>query len=289
MASAEFLEQALSTDVDENVVNAIVGSLENQLVTSVSSVSSQNNLVNVNPSHVGCISSSASSIIGVQKYNTDQISGVESGNYQSINSAANVSFNVPGSGQTVLPHSITGSVANSNEALKVIYSQSSQSLPNSSNRVTFPTQNGCIGLGSQNQIVVPQSANKILTMQPPLVIKQGTTTGQVGIQPGMVTVPMTVNSNMPTSIPNVMTINKPGPQNVVVTTQNIGSAQPTIIPNVQILNMRPGAPAAVSAQKSVATVSPRVVIGAPQVVGARQAAPGVSFLYNFAVYSHYVA
>lgn len=293
MASAEFLEQALSTDVDENAVNAIVGSLENQLVTSVSSVSSQNNLVNVNPSHLGCISSSASSIIGVQKYNTDQISGVESGNYQSVNSvAANVSFNVPGSGQTVLPHSITGSVASSNEALKVIYSQTSQNLPNSANRVTFPTQsiaNGCIGLGSQNQIVVPQSANKILTMQPPLVIKQGTTTGQVGIQPGMVTVPMTVNSNMPTSIPNVMTINKPGPQNVVVTTQNIGSAQPTIIPNVQILNMRPGAPAAVSAQKSVATVSPRVVIGAPQVVGARQAAPGVSLCLYLLLYSHYVA
>lgn len=287
MASAEFLEQALSTDVDENAVNAIVGSLENQLVTSVSSVSSQNNLVNVNPSQLGSISSSGSSIIGVQKYNTDQISGVESGNYQSVNSVgANVSFSVPGSGQTVLPHSITGSAASSNDALKVIYSQTSQSLPNSANRVTFPTQsiaNGCIGLGTQNQIVVPQSGNKILTMQPPLVIKQGTTTGQVGIQPGMVTVPMTVNSNMPTSIPNVMAINKPGPQNVVVTTQNLGSAQPTIIPNVQILNMRPGAPAAVSAQKSVATVSPRVVIGAPQVVGARQAAPGVSLLHLFAV------
>ncbi|XP_058790508.1 transcription initiation factor TFIID subunit 4-like isoform X3 [Phymastichus coffea] len=36
MASAKFLEEALSTDVDESAVNAIVGSLETQLVTSSS-------------------------------------------------------------------------------------------------------------------------------------------------------------------------------------------------------------------------------------------------------------
>lgn len=281
MASAEFLEQALSTDVDENAVNAIVGSLENQLVTSVSSASSQTNKVNVIPSQLSNITSSGNSIIGVQKYNTDQISaGIESGNFQSINcSAPNALYNnVPASVQSLTSQSLTGTVSNSNETLKVIYSQTSQNLSNPTNRVTFPTQsigNGCIGLSSQNQIIVPQSANKIITMQPPLVIKQGTTAGQVGMQPGMVTVPMTVNSNMPTSIPNVMTINKPGGQNVVVTTQNLGSAQPTIIPNVQIVNMRPGAPS-VGAQKSVATVSPRVVIGTPQVVGTRAAAPGVS-------------
>ncbi|XP_049884873.1 transcription initiation factor TFIID subunit 4 isoform X3 [Pectinophora gossypiella] len=278
MASAEFLEQALSTDVDENAVSAIVGSLENQLVTSVSSVSSQNNIVNVIPSHLGNITSSGNSIIGVQKYNTDQISSViESANFQSSNSGAtNVSYNVPGSVQSAISQSLSGNLGNSNEQLKVIYSQT-QNLSNP-NCVTFPTQsigNGCIGLTSQNQIVVPQSTNKLITMQPPLVIKQGTTSGQVGMQPGMVTVPMTVNSSMPTSIPNVMTLNKPGGQNVVVTTQNLGSAQPTIIPNVQILNMRPGAPP-VGAQKSVATVSPRVVIGTPQVVGARPATPGIT-------------
>ncbi|XP_049884871.1 transcription initiation factor TFIID subunit 4 isoform X2 [Pectinophora gossypiella] len=279
-------------DVDENAVSAIVGaspatrrsnrfsvgSLENQLVTSVSSVSSQNNIVNVIPSHLGNITSSGNSIIGVQKYNTDQISSViESANFQSSNSGAtNVSYNVPGSVQSAISQSLSGNLGNSNEQLKVIYSQT-QNLSNP-NCVTFPTQcigNGCIGLTSQNQIVVPQSTNKLITMQPPLVIKQGTTFGQVGMQPGMVTVPMTVNSSMQTSIPNVMTLNKPGGQNVVVTTQNLGSAQPTIIPNVQILNMRPGAPP-VGAQKSVATVSPRMVIGTPQVVGARPTKPGIT-------------
>lgn len=128
-----------------------------------------------------------------------------------------------------------------------------------------------------------------MTMQPPLVIK-GTNTGQVGIQSGMVTVPMTVNSNLPTSIPNVMTLTKPA-QNVVATTQNMGgNAQPTIIPNVQILNMRPGTPG-VSAQnitKSVATVSPRVVLGTPQVVGTRAAAPAVSLSSSLLYITCYV-
>ncbi|CAH0746330.1 unnamed protein product [Diatraea saccharalis] len=288
MASAEFLEQALSTDVDENAVNAIVGSLENQLVTSVTSSSSQNIFINGVPSQLSNVTSSANSF-GVQKYNTDsdQISG--GGVVTGIQSPAIVnssnSFNNVQASNSFVSQALTGVVSNSSDSLKVIYSQTQGLNPN--NRVNFTTQsiaNGCIGLPvSQNQIlhtvtgnsVLPQSINKTVTMQPPLVIKQGTSSGQVGMQPSMVTVPMTVNSSMPGSIPNVMTINKPGGQNVVVTTQNLGSAQPTIIPNVQILNMRPGAPA-VAAQKSVATVSPRVVIGAPQVVGARATAPGIT-------------
>ncbi|XP_072931421.1 transcription initiation factor TFIID subunit 4-like isoform X5 [Epargyreus clarus] len=279
MASAEFLEQALSTDVDENAVNAIVGSLENQLVTSVSSVSTQNNAVNVIPNQHN-ITSTASSIIGVQKYNPDQVSDgeVASANFQSSAISSSSSYN-----NIQLPFATQ--ISNT-DSLKVIYSQA-QALNSPVNRVTFPTHsqltNGCIGLqSSQNQIIhaIPGSAilsqqgNKTMAMQPPLVIKQGNNTGQVGMQQGMVSVPMTVNSNMPGSISNVMSINKPGGQNVVVTTQNLGAAQPPILPNVQILNMRPGAPS-VAAQKSVATVSPRVVIGTQQMVGARPAAPGL--------------
>ncbi|KAL0902798.1 hypothetical protein ABMA27_000591 [Loxostege sticticalis] len=269
MASAEFLEQALSTDVDENAVNAIVGSLENQLVTSVSTPSSLNNILNGVQSQISNIVSSGNSIIGVQKYNTDQISG--SGVVTGIQSAIVNSSGSFNNVQACVPSSFVSQTltSNSGESLKVIYSQT-QGLGNPSNRVTFPAQsiaNGCILPSGQGQIVT--SVNKAVAMQPPLVIKQGTS-GQVGMQPGMVTVPMSVSSSMPG---NVMTINKQGGQNVVVTTQNLGSAQPTIIPNVQILNMRPGAPT-VAAQKSVATVSPRVVIGAPQVVGARAAAPG---------------
>ncbi|XP_021194692.1 transcription initiation factor TFIID subunit 4 isoform X4 [Helicoverpa armigera] len=282
MASAEFLEQALSTNVDENAVNAIVGSLENQLVTPVPSQSSHTSFVNVIPSQNCNITSNAGSIISGQKYVTDQINsgGIVNSIHSNIVSNSSASFNnVQASTQpTFTSLSLSGGAPLSNETLKVIYSQA-QHLSNPHSSVTLPVQSLASG-PSQSQIlhavstggVLPQQGNKTIAMQPPLVIKQGTNTGQVGMQPGMVTVPMTVNSSMPASIPNVMTLNKPGGQNVVVTTQNLGSAQPTIIPNVQILNMRPGAPA-VAAQKSVATVSPRVVIGTPQVVGTRATAP----------------
>lgn len=65
MASAKFLEEALSTDVDESAVNALVGSLETQLVTSTpavsghqvssASVSQQNHQVNSGISNGGTI------------------------------------------------------------------------------------------------------------------------------------------------------------------------------------------------------------------------------------------
>jgi len=65
MASAKFLEEALSTDVDESAVNAIVGSLETQLVTATptaaghqantTSVSQQNHQVNSAISNGGTI------------------------------------------------------------------------------------------------------------------------------------------------------------------------------------------------------------------------------------------
>lgn len=45
MASARFLEDALSTNVDESAVNAILGSLEHQLVSSSPSTYSQNSAV----------------------------------------------------------------------------------------------------------------------------------------------------------------------------------------------------------------------------------------------------
>lgn len=43
----------------------------------------------------------------------------------------------------------------------------------------------------------------------------------------------------------------------------------TMMPGVQIVNMRPSTPTAPAQQKTVATVSPRVVIGSSHMVGAR--------------------
>lgn len=53
MASAKFLEEALSTDVDESAVNALVGSLEDQLVTTAPNASNpQATSVTVNQNHM---------------------------------------------------------------------------------------------------------------------------------------------------------------------------------------------------------------------------------------------
>ncbi|CAK1553987.1 unnamed protein product [Leptosia nina] len=225
---------------------------------------SQKNIVNVVPSH-NINTSVANSIIGLKIYIKDKSDDeIVSANFQT--SVSNASFN---------PTTFSSQRNANEDAGNAHYAESqidgraiAQSIANGV--VAFPA--------TQAQVIhsvrgVPLSATR--TMQSPLVIKQGTTTGQVNIQPGMMAVPMTVNSSMSNTIPNVMTINKAGGQNGVVTAQNIGTGQPAIIPNVQILNTRPAAPT-VAAQKSVATVSPRVVIGTPQVVGTRAAVPGIT-------------
>lgn len=50
------------------------------------------------------------------------------------------------------------------------------------------------------------------------------------------------------------------------------------MPGVQLVNMRPNAPGAQT--KTVATVSPRVVIGNPHMVATRPTNPGVSYINN---------
>ena len=51
MASVKFLEEALSTDVDESAVSAIVGSLETQLVNVAAANQQQNQNQNQNQNH----------------------------------------------------------------------------------------------------------------------------------------------------------------------------------------------------------------------------------------------
>lgn len=53
----------------------------------------------------------------------------------------------------------------------------------------------------------------------------------------------------------------------------------TMMPGVQIVNMRPGTPTAQTQQKTVATVSPRVVIGSSHMVGARPGQANSVMLY----------
>ncbi|XP_015125833.1 transcription initiation factor TFIID subunit 4 isoform X2 [Diachasma alloeum] len=83
MASAKFLEEALSTDVDESAVNAIVGSLETQLVTSTPGITVQQPTTVVVSQHNNQIASGISnggSIPGVQKHGVANGGGTTSVN-----------------------------------------------------------------------------------------------------------------------------------------------------------------------------------------------------------------
>lgn len=73
MASAKFLEEALSslsTDVDETAVSALVGSLQNQLVTSSSTAStlSSSSYVSVNQNNVKKSAISNGATVVTQKH-----------------------------------------------------------------------------------------------------------------------------------------------------------------------------------------------------------------------------
>lgn len=339
MASAKFLEEALSTDVDESAVNAIVGSLETQLVTSTptvaghqassASVSQQNHQVNSAISNGGTITA-----VQPQKHGVSNGGGATTVNSlmtqevtKSITTSTLLPVNVVTS-NTVAPQVITTqqqqqppqpqpqqqqhtqppgispatyinqvttnqvssnqathipSLTKTHEPVKLIYPTVGQviattGVANANNKLSFPAQtvgqlaNGTLGLTSQavlqttnvvtNVGSVSQAASQTVTaVNKPtgaaLVIK-------TSVAPGMVSVPMSV----PVSVAG----------NAVSTAlQAKGGVTSTIVPsNVQILNvntMRPATP--VAGQQANKQVTPRVVIGQHQLVGARTGGPGV--------------
>lgn len=109
MASAKFLEEALSTDVDESAVNAIVGSLETQLVTSTpavsghqvssASVSQQNHQVNSGISNGGTITA-----VQPQKHGVSNGGGATT-----VNSLMNQEVTKPITTSTLLPVNVVTS------------------------------------------------------------------------------------------------------------------------------------------------------------------------------------
>lgn len=68
MASAKFLEEALNTDVDESAVNAIVGSLENQLGSSAPHTQPAN--AGLQQNHVNSPISNGGTATAPQKHGT---------------------------------------------------------------------------------------------------------------------------------------------------------------------------------------------------------------------------
>ncbi|XP_026742344.1 transcription initiation factor TFIID subunit 4 isoform X6 [Trichoplusia ni] len=287
MASAEFLEQALSTNVDENAVNAIVGSLENQLVTSVPSASSHNNIVNVFPAQNCNITSNAGTLISGQKFITDQINSggivnsIQSNIVSNSNSSAPFNNVQASSPSTFTSLSLTGGVPISNETLKVIYTQAHH-LANHHNGVTLPVQslaNGCIAQPSQSQLlhavpassVLPQQGNKTIAMQPPLVIKQGTNTGQItlqtlqSLQPGQQGHLLLKTENGQYQLlrvgpaPATSTLSAPQPQTIRLSTVPAH-------PGVATVSTSVAAPGPMAGQMPAASVAAPVVASVPSVV-----------------------
>lgn len=263
MASAKFLEEALNTDVDESAVSALVGSLENQLGTSGVAVSHQNSSAALN--HVNSGISNGGTLPqkhGGATANGEAVSVVTTADGTKIitnnslagtiisASAAQVAAGALQQNSTNYINQVQSDVK-SNESVKIVYSQamsgSGTILPNRMNFTTQNVANGAIGLSPLTQ----QTSNvqTIQSKQPTLVIK---TSAAPGTPSGIVTVPMNVTA----TVPQVNNVGSP-------TTQT-----PNILPNLQVVNVRPGVPAQASKGQPA-----RVVLSAPQIVGARQGAP----------------
>ncbi|KYN09930.1 Transcription initiation factor TFIID subunit 4 [Trachymyrmex cornetzi] len=311
MASAKFLEEALSTDVDESAVNAIVGSLETQLVTSAPTVaghqkhgvSNGGGATTVNslmtqevtksittstllPVNVVTSNTVAPQVITTQQQQPPQVQPQQQQHTQPPGISPATYINqvttnqVSGNQTTHIP-----SLTKTHEPVKLIYPTVGQviattGVANANNKLSFPAQtvgqlaNGTLGITSQavlqttanvvtNVGSVSQAASQTVTaVNKPtgaaLVIK-------TSVAPGMVSVPMSV----PVSVAG----------NAVSTAlQAKGGVTSTIVPsNVQILNvntMRPATP--VAGQQANKQVTPRVVIGQHQLVGARAGGPGIT-------------
>ncbi|KAK4872902.1 hypothetical protein RN001_014931 [Aquatica leii] len=229
MASAKFLEEALSTDVDESAVSAIVGSLENQLVTATPAAQTgQTNLSSgITQNHINSAISNGGTVPSQKHIGT--IANGESMNIVTTAETNKLVTNnaLPGTiitgaaaqaatgavqNQVSVGNYINQSVVNSlaqptkpNDAgVKIVYSQAGQAMTNTgavlTNRVTFPSQsvpNGTIGLSPiTTQTVLQTTTTNVqnISAKQQFVIK---TSGAPGGTPGLVTVPMNVTATVP--------------------------------------------------------------------------------------------
>lgn len=179
MASAKFLEEALSTEVDESAVTALMGTLETQLVTATPTVSSQQvSSSSINQNHMSS-SISNGGTVSTQKHgvtnggsgpmnillNSDTNKTITS---NAISNTSNVHSNVnsvvasmhggvPASGyinQVTTSQPNLTHLSKPQESVKIVYPTTNQQLSsagtvNLNNRVTFTgasLPNGNIGL-----------------------------------------------------------------------------------------------------------------------------------------------
>ncbi|KOC63900.1 Transcription initiation factor TFIID subunit 4 [Habropoda laboriosa] len=300
MASAKFLEEALSTDVDESAVNAIVGSLETQLVTSTPAVSGHQKhgvsnggggtTVNSLMTQEVTKSITTSTLLPVNVVTSNTVAPQVTTQQQQQHTQSavppaayinQVTTNQVTSNQTTNIPSLT----KTHEPVKIIYPTVGQviattGVANANNKLSFPAQtvgqlaNGTLGITSQAVLQttsnVVSNVGSVSETGSQTVASVNKPTGaalviKTSVAPsGMVSVPMSV----PVSVAG----------NAVSTAlQGKAGVTSTIVPsNVQILNvntMRPGTP--VVGQQAGKQVAPRVVIG-QHMLGTRPGASGIT-------------
>ncbi|ENN73400.1 hypothetical protein D910_10601 [Dendroctonus ponderosae] len=173
MASAKFLEEALNTDVDESAVSAIVGSLENQLVSSAPHPQQTNTVLQQN--HVNSPISNGGTGAAPQKHGTIANGDSISGNMTSVvdKQINNAYMNATQQPTITSTYTLQQNDQKPPEGLKIVYSQGSQGTLIQQRPQQTQLPNGTIGMAPQ-------------TKAPTIVLKAGNPGGT----PGLVTVPV---------------------------------------------------------------------------------------------------
>ncbi|XP_019766484.1 transcription initiation factor TFIID subunit 4 isoform X2 [Dendroctonus ponderosae] len=254
MASAKFLEEALNTDVDESAVSAIVGSLENQLVSSAPHPQQTNTVLQQN--HVNSPISNGGTGAAPQKHGTIANGDSISGNMTSVvdKQINNAYMNATQQPTITSTYTLQQNDQKPPEGLKIVYSQGSQGTLIQQRPQQTQLPNGTIGMAPQTVLSSTASPQVPVQKAPTIVLKAGNPGGT----PGLVTVPV-----------NAVQQANNGTQGIQTT---IGVSSQPILSNLQVVNMpRP--------QGGQTKGQARVVLSAaPGLVGARPGTPGALLL-----------
>ncbi|KAH1004242.1 hypothetical protein HUJ04_004026 [Dendroctonus ponderosae] len=249
MASAKFLEEALNTDVDESAVSAIVGSLENQLVSSAPHPQQTNTVLQQN--HVNSPISNGGTGAAPQKHGTIANGDSISGNMTSVvdKQINNAYMNATQQPTITSTYTLQQNDQKPPEGLKIVYSQGSQGTLIQQRPQQTQLPNGTIGMAPQTVLSSTASPQVPVQKAPTIVLKAGNPGGT----PGLVTVPV-----------NAVQQANNGTQGIQTT---IGVSSQPILSNLQVVNMpRP--------QGGQTKGQARVVLSAaPGLVGARPGTP----------------
>ncbi|XP_066151003.1 transcription initiation factor TFIID subunit 4-like isoform X2 [Euwallacea fornicatus] len=255
MASAKFLEEALNTDVDESAVNAIVGSLENQLGSTAPHAQPPN--AGLQQNHVNSPLSNGGTASAPQKHGT--IANGDSISAGSVSNAVDKQLNNAYMNATQQPtstYNLPQSDQKPQEGVKIVYSQGGQVMGGQGAVLQQRPPQGQIPNGTINmtqQTVLgssPSTIAQVPVQKPPTIVLKA---GNPGGTPGLVTVPV-----------NAVPQANNGTQGIQTTT--IGVSSQPILSNLQVVNVRP--------QGGQTKAPARVVLSAaPGLVGARPGAP----------------